>query len=221
MPENPAEDTNPQDDFCDMYLSSDAFIWGVVEDAKIIKTPYLTTDSYQWKIVDDVPIEDCKAGMDPAFTLRLKTTELHSNYGFTAQQHDAVSLYVGPSEFRYMVPEPLPELRSIENSGVCEEGHSCRFVAGQRVGFFAQYNQKYNVWYLSSWAFWSPIRSVEETQYVWPWIMEGLLGKSSMEEIAEAIALCDGYQSERIARWRDAATRQDWIEEALPRCYIK
>ncbi len=208
-PENPAEDINPQDEFCEMYLSSDAFIWGVVEDAKLIKTPYLTTAT-GWIIVEDVPIEDCNAGMDRAFKLQLKATELHTEYGFTAQQHNTVSLYVGPHWFGYMVPEPLPELRSIENSGACEDGHSCRFVAGQRVGFFAQYNQKYNVWSLSSWAFWSPIRSAEETKYVGSWLLKSLLNKSSMEEIAEAIALCNGYQSERIV-WTGKEPKQGKI----------
>lgn len=216
-PYNPAEEINPQDEFCEMYLSSDAFIWGVVENAEIIRTPYVTATG--WSIVENVPIEDCY--MNPAFKLQLKTTELYSDYGLTAQQYEHVSLYVGPHWFGYMVPEPLPELRSIENSDVCEKGHSCRFVAGQRVGFFAQHNQKYNVWYLSAWAFWSPIRSIEETQYVGSWLLKSLLDKSSMRGITEAMALCEGYQSDRISWAQEAEARQSQIENALPRCYIK
>ena len=231
LPPEGAKVTN----FCDMYLSADAFVLGTIQTAEMTENPFVAFDSTTWTVVSETDSNAC-TGFDPALKIDIKIDQIISNYGLNLPEK--ISLYIGIKRFSAMQPEPIPDLELLEkgtflktphivwSGSDCETGQGCSFFPDQQIGFFANFDSENNILYLTEFAFWSESASYSASlkgDSVSSIQFEQLYNKETFSQIEDATVGCGGYESDYIRNHRNSPeVRREIINElVLPKCFVK
>lgn len=228
-----AQNINPEE-FCDIYLSADAFIYGTITSIAWVEEPFVVLDLETGAPSPDMfaeSVDQCK-GLSPALKIDVEVNEFFSGYGL--EKPKMVALYIGYERAKYMQPEPVPNFNwtsgrpRISDSTVtwksrnCEEDQTCSLNVGHQLGFFTNsyiYQNENEIWYLMEYFFWANSLSYGvngESKYY-----DNLKNKSSLEDIQNAADNCRGWTSEIVAYRRGDDRQYNVINFSLPHCEIK
>lgn len=211
-------------EFCDVYVSADAFIFGKIKSVEMIQDPFfIKSQTGEWVAVSDGDLIEC-TGYDPVLKITISVENFLSYYNTTLENLD-VDLMIGMSWFQGMNPSPSPSLHfdgrgtSLSSNEVswnpehCSENEPCPLTPGMEIGLFAVQHPNYNQWVISEGLIWFPGMRLEGERY------SNIYSKSSIADIINATDECKDYQSPFTEERRDEKTKIDIINVNTPKCY--
>lgn len=220
------------EEFCNMYLSADAFIFGSIVSVEMTEEPFVARDPITGERNADIVVEslDQCAGVSPALKIDIEVENFFSGYEF--EQPRIISLYIGRERAWYMKPEPVPDFTigprlnssvvTWKNEG-CESGQPCALIAGQQLGFFANIyvdDGRNEIWYLSEYFFWSSSASYPQDEGESPRYLN-IKNKSNLTDIKNGIDTCNDWVSETVTARRNEDHRKRLAVKSLADCTMK
>lgn len=223
-------------EFCDIYMSSDAFIYGTIESIEFVETPFFIYDYSTGRgSLSETPLspEICSTTA-PSLKIDIKVDEFMSGHDLVSPSK--LSLFIGGSDTFSMRPMPIMDVNYVADSGTrlasnyvawqCDGDDVCGIENGEKIGFFAHnhYLQGYgDIWFLfNNKIFWSDEAFYKNTEHN---KRDGILYSNvyknkSLQDMSLSINQCSGYRSEEVEGIRNVVNNEimNLLYASLPTC---